>query len=247
MAQKDLFSGHSSLYAAFRPAYPDSLYQFIFSHLKDNKTAWDCATGNGQVARYLSKHFKNVYATDLSQQQLDNAFPADNIQYSISPAEKTPFQDNQFDLITVGQALHWFNREQFYNEVNRVGKPGAMIAVWGYALLFIEPDIDQVIMDFYTNVVGPYWDDARRLVENEYKTIPFPFEEIETPPFFIDVEWNLDHLTGYLESWSATQKYMKATNINPIPSITERLKPLWSDDDPKNVSFPLFLRLGKIQ
>src|SRR5690349_22528590 len=220
MAQKDLFSGHSGIYAAFRPTYPDALYQFIFSHLKDNQVAWDCATGNGQVAQYLSKHVKKVYATDLSQQQIDNAFAADNIEYSVSPAEKTPFLDHQFDLITVGQALHWFNREQFYKEVKRVGKPGALVAVWGYALLFIEPDIDEIITDFYTNIVGPHWDDARRLVENEYKTIAFPFEEIETPPFFIDVEWSLDHLTGYLESWSATQKYMKATNINPIPFIT---------------------------
>jgi len=246
MVQQDLFSGHASLYAAFRPTYPDALYEFIFRHLKDNSTAWDCATGNGQVAQYLAKHFKKVYGTDISQQQLDNAFTASNIEYSLSPAEKTSFKDHQFDLITVGQALHWFNREQFYEEVKRVGKPGSLLAVWGYALLYIEPGIDAITLDFYENIVGPYWDNARRLVEQEYKTIPFPFEEIETPSFSIDVRWTLQHLTGYLESWSATQKYMKANHTNPVPPLIERIKSLWPEGETKSVSFPVFLRLGRL-
>jgi len=246
MSQKDLFSEHASLYAAFRPTYPETLYEFIFRHLKDNNIAWDCATGNGQVAQYLSNHFKKVYGTDISRQQLDNAFNASNIEYSVSPAEKTPFEDHQVDLITVGQALHWFNREQFYEEVKRVGKPGALLAVWGYALLYIEPDIDTIIMDFYENIVGPYWDNARTLVEQEYKTISFPFEEIETPSFSIDVQWTLDHLTGYLESWSATQKYMKSNNSNPVPALIERIKTFWAEGETKSVSFPVFLRLGSV-
>ena len=92
----------------------------------------------------------------------------DNIFYSISPAEKTSFPDHQFDLITVGQALHWFDRDRFYEEVRRVGKPGGLLAVWGYALLSIEPTIDDKIMHFYNHIVGPYWDSARKLLEEEY-------------------------------------------------------------------------------
>lgn len=131
-ANKDFFSGHSKIYAAFRPTYPEELYQFIFKHLKHKTKAWDCATGNGQVAQYLSKHFDNVYATDMSQQQLDHAFPAPNIHYSVCKAEKTLFEDQQFDLITVGQALHWLELDSFYKEVKRTGKPGSLLAVWGY-------------------------------------------------------------------------------------------------------------------
>src|SRR5688572_9865875 len=117
MNKKDYFSGHSKLYAAFRPTYPAALYDSIFSHLKNKTTAWDCGTGNGQVAGYLSEHFATVCATDISKPQLDHAVRAPNIFYTLSPAERTEFPDQHFDLITVAQAIHWFDRELFYKEV----------------------------------------------------------------------------------------------------------------------------------
>lgn len=246
MGHKDYFSGHSKVYATFRPTYPKELYDFIFSHLNERTTAWDCATGNGQVATHLADHFERVYATDISQQQIDHAAARHNIVYSVSAAESTLFPDRRFDLVTVGQALHWFDREEFYKEVKRVGKPGALLAVWGYALLNITPAIDEIIGDFYMNVVGIYWDDARRLVEQKYQTIAFPFEEIPCPTFSIDVEWNTDHLQGYLESWSATRGYMKANGENPVPDIIKKLGKYWNNGEKKSVSFPVFMRLGRI-
>lgn len=247
MSTKDLFSGHAQVYAAFRPSYPEALYQFIFQHLHHKDTAWDCATGNGQAAQYLSQHFQKVFATDISQQQLDNAYRASNIIYSVSPAERTAFAENTFDLITVSQALHWFDREKFYAEVKRIAKPNASLAVWGYAMLTIEPAIDEIIVDFYTNIVGPYWDDARRLVEQQYKTISFPFEEIPAPEFSIEAEWSLTQLTGYLKSWSATQKFMKENQVDPVPAVAEKIKRHWSTNEIKRIQFPVFLRLGKIK
>ncbi len=246
MGHKDYFSGHSRVYATFRPTYPADLYDFIFSHLKIKITAWDCATGNGQVATYLAQHFERVYATDISQQQIDHAFRRHNIIYSVSAAEHTLFPEHRFDLITVGQALHWIDREEFYREVKRVGKPGSLLAVWGYALLFIEPEIDMIVGDFYMNVVGIYWDDTRRLVEQKYQTITFPFDEIPSPEFSIDVQWTLEHLQGYLECWSATQKFIKVNGFNPVPEVIEKLGKYWNNHETKSVSFPVFLRLGRI-
>lgn len=243
MNHKDYFSSHSKVYAAFRPSYPEALYKFIFQHLEHKNNVWDCATGNGQVAHYLSTHFKNVFATDISQQQLDNAFQAENIFYSVCPAEQTPFQENQFDLITVGQALHWFDRDKFFAEVKRVAKPNAILAVWGYALLYIDATIDSIIMNFYSNIVGPYWDSARNLVEDEYRTITFPFEEITSPKFNIEVHWTLEHITGYLSSWSATQKYIKAKGIDPVPALRDELSFNWRSDEMKTVRLPIFLRM----
>src|SRR5215213_8237924 len=109
---KDYFSDQARKYASFRPTYPAELYAFIFKHLNGKHHAWDCATGNGQVATHLALHFKQVSATDISQKQLDEAPKLPNINYSISPAEHTAFPPHSFDLITVGQALHWFDREQ---------------------------------------------------------------------------------------------------------------------------------------
>lgn len=242
---KDLFSTQAKQYAAFRPVYPEALYSFILQHVKEKGTAWDCATGNGQVAQVLAAHFERVYGTDISQQQLDHAGRAANIVYTISPAEQTAFANQQFDLITVGQALHWFDLDRFYAEVNRVGKPGALLAIWGYALLYIAPGIDDAISDFYENTVGPYWDNARRLVENQYTTLPFPFERIAAPPLTIEVTWTLEHLSGYFSSWSATQKFIKDKGHDPVPAFIERLAVLWGEGE-RVVKFPVFMLTGKI-
>jgi hypothetical protein len=243
---KDYFSTQSKVYAAFRPTYPPELYDFIFRQVENKDRAWDCATGNGQVATYLSSHFREVLATDISQQQLEHATSAINVRYSVCPAERTNFPDDHFDLITVAQALHWFDLESFYEEVLRVGKENSILAVWGYGLLYIDPEIDKVIMDFYSNTVGPYWDSARHLVEQHYQTITFPFEEIQTPGFSIKVQWTIDQLSGYLQSWSATQKYIREKGHDPVPMFIQSLSPYWKRPA-LEVSFPIFMRLGKIR
>jgi SAM-dependent methyltransferase len=244
---KDYFSGqaHAKLYATFRPVYPENLYSFIFSHLKDRVAAWDCATGNGQVAEYLARHFKQVQATDISQQQISNAHQAHNITYTVAPAEKTSFQDHRFDLITVAQALHWFNTDAFYAEANRVLKPGGLLAVWGYSLCQVNAPIDAIFLDFYHHTVGPYWDSARRLVEEEYRSIPFPFRKIDSPPFHIKTLWTLDQYTGYLSTWSATQKFIQEKGFDPVPSLIPQLARHWARGEQKEVRFPIFLKLGQ--
>lgn len=243
---KDYFSGHSKLYATFRPTYPQEMYQFILNLTQGRERAWDCGTGNGQAARVLAKSFEHVDATDISARQLEEAHPADNISYSIASAENPPFDDHQFDLITVGQALHWFDRPAFYKQVNRVGKQGATIAVWGYATLSVSEEIDPILMHFYNDIVGPYWDNARRLVEDEYSSIEFPFKDVQKERFHIRVSWTLPELTGYLESWSATQKYIKTHQHNPVTEVARKLNSLWTEHERKTVVFPVFVLLGKI-
>src|SRR5690606_14122873 len=174
------------------------------------------------------------------------AFKAENILYSLAPAESTPYEDRQFDLITVAQSLHWFDRPAFYREVNRVSKPGGLLAVWGYALLTVEPEIDGPFLDFYNNTVGPYWDEARKLVENEYRDISFPFDEIECPRFYIRVDWTFEQFAGYLSSWSATQKYIRTHQVNPVEAFSVKLRSLWKPGEVKRVTFPVFMKLGRV-
>lgn len=243
---KDYFSGHSKLYATFRPSYPEALYEFLFKQLHSFDAAWDCGTGNGQVAKILASKFKKVYGTDISAQQLENAFRADNIFYSIASAEKTEIAANSIDLITVGQAFHWFDASLFYNEVRRVSKPGAVVAIWGYNVLKITPEIDKVIQDFYVNITGPYWDERRKLVDEEYASIEFPFSQVAFPTIDMEFEWTLEHLTGYLTTWSATQKFIKMNGFDPMPKVNETLKKLWQPMEIKKVRFPLFGKIGRV-
>jgi SAM-dependent methyltransferase len=245
MDKKDYFTNQSKAYAAFRPTYPVELYDFIFKHLQTKIRAWDCATGNGQVAQSLAKHFQEVYATDISEQQIGNAIRLSNIFYSVASAEKTSFEDQQFDLITVGQALHWFNLPAFYKEVRRTLKRDGLLAVWGYAMLSVNNVIDPIFLDFYHNKVGPYWDEARKLVENHYREIDFPFDCIPCPDFFIKVNWTAEQFTGYLSSWSATQKFIKAQGEDPVETFRKELDKLWPSGEAKLVTFPVFMKMGR--
>ena len=173
---KDNFSIQSDAYAKYRPVYPKELYDFLIPLAPDHKTAWDCGTGNGQVANKLAEFFDHVYATDISPKQIGNAVVKPNIEYRIESAGKTSFSNDQFDLITVAQAIHWFDLDKFYKEVKRTLKPNGIIAVIGYWLIRFNPEINQVIDDLHDNILGDYWDDARKLIEEHYRSLPFPFD-----------------------------------------------------------------------
>ena len=243
---KDNFSASSDSYARYRPVYPDELFTYLQTLLNSNENAWDCATGNGQAAQKLSRLFSQVYATDVSPDQLGQAIQLPNIRYSVQPAEKTNFPDAFFDLVMVAQAVHWFRFDDFYAEVVRTAKPGALIVITGYGRITITPALDRVIDAFYTDIVGPYWDEERHYVEEGYQTIPFPFEEIPSPGFSITDLWTLEHLLGYLQTWSAVKHFQIKNGSNPVDLIQQRISQNWGDGETHRIRFPLLLRIGKV-
>ncbi len=241
---KDNFSTQSDQYAKYRPKYPNDFFDYLGTIIKNKHVAWDCGTGNGQVAIELAKRFTMVYATDISVAQLAQAQQLPNVIYSVQAAEKTNFPNDFFDLITVAQAIHWFDFEKFYGEIKRTAKPNAMLVVMGYGKIEVSPEIDTIISDFYKNTIGNYWDKERKYIDELYKTIPFPFEEIETPSFSISYNWSLDHFMGYLGTWSAVKHYINDTMQNPLDVIENQLEDLWERDVVKKIKFPLLLRIG---
>jgi SAM-dependent methyltransferase len=243
---KDNFSLQSSLYVKYRPSYPLELFDFIISQVKERDTAWDCGTGNGQTAKGLSSHFNKVFATDISQKQLDNAYQAGNIFYSVQPAEKTIFFNKSIDLITVSQALHWFRFDEFYEEVKRVAKPDAILAAWTYSLLRISKEVDTLIDDLHYNTLQSYWDNERKYVDEEYRNIPFPFKKIDTPVFNIECNWGMEELEGYLNTWSGLHKFIEAKDNNPLPELMKRIRPHWKGTQ-MPIHFPLHLLIGKVE
>ncbi len=241
----DRFSGHADLYAQYRIDYPDELYQFILHVVPQRTAAWDCATGNGQVAGALANFFAQVEATDISETQLILAVQKPNIRYQVSSAEQTPFADYTFDLVTVAQALHWFNVDAFHREVKRVAKPGAVIAEWGYGLVKISAEIDPILMDFYRNHVGPYWDPQRQYIDNQYTTLPFPFADVQQAEFVVRRNWSLERFLNYLRTWSAVRQYIHENEEDPVVALSAALKPVWGDEE-REVQFPVFFRMGRI-
>ena len=246
MSTKDNFSSQSDQYAKFRPTYPATFFDYLNTIVRGKQNAWDCGTGNGQVAYELAKTFDAVFATDISQSQIDNALQANNISYSVQPAESTRFNNNLFNLVIVAQAIHWFNFDRFYAEVRRTAKEHALLCVIGYGRIQISETIDALITNFYTNVIGKYWDKERRYVDEHYETIPFPFEEIQTPKLENRHRWSLEHLTGYLNTWSAVKHFVKQNGYNPVGELQIEIEKHWGSEEEKEVAFPLLLRVGKV-
>ncbi len=240
---KDLFSEKPENYSSFRPGYPPELLAFIKDKLYHHQRALDCGTGNGQMAVELAKFMKEVEAFDISPQQLEHAVRKDTITYSVQQAEKLNFPDNFFDLVTIAQAIHWFDFSQFYAEVIRILKPSGLIAIVGYGLFRSNPETDAVIDHFYKKTIGPYWEPERKYLEEAYKTIPFPFSEIQTPDFFFKEVWSLKRLKGYLRTWSAVKKYENSKGKDPVHSIEKDLEKSFGSSG--EVVFPILIRLGK--
>jgi ubiquinone/menaquinone biosynthesis C-methylase UbiE len=244
---KDLFSKQSDLYAKYRPTYPKELFDYVVSFVQSKDVAWDCATGNGQAASVLSGHFNKIIATDISAAQIDKAVKKDNIEYFIYPAESTPFADNSFDLVTVAQAYHWIKWDQFKKEVVRVCKPNAVIAIWTYYNHTTGDNrIDAIVRDFNKHVTQPYWDHERKYVEEKYETVEFDYELLSVKDFESILHWKRDDLLGYVGSWSAIQKFIKTNGYSPLPQLEDELKNIWPDDEIKKVSFPIYLKLGRV-
>jgi SAM-dependent methyltransferase len=242
---KDSFSTQAGYYAQYRPDYPEQLYDLIFQRVEQFDEAWDCATGNGQVAKILAKRFGKVHATDISEQQLMRALPDKKIAYQVGPAEKTMFKKESFDLITVAQALHWFDHEVFFDEVMRLLKPGGVAAFWAYGLNTVNEDIDFIVKDFYEHILRMYWDPERKHVDNEYINLPFPDMEWQIHHIDHKLIWKVDHYLGYLSSWSAVQNYIKTKGKNPVDIIKLDLEMKWGRE-PREIIFPIFMRVGKL-
>jgi SAM-dependent methyltransferase len=244
----DHFSTQAAAYAEFRPNYPEELFEFLAGLVSSHECAWDCATGNGQSALPLAKHFQRVIATDLSAEQISHATPHPKILYRVATAEESGLADDSVDLITVSQALHWFDFERFYREVRRVGRPESLLAVWCYGLNEISPELDRLTARYYGEIVGPFWPPERKWVEEAYRTIPFPFPEIQTPAFEIEKSWDLGELLGYYSSWSATQRYRKAHGSDPLDLVRDSFKEAWGDPaSKKQVRWKVTLRVGRVK
>ncbi len=244
---KNYFSTQAAYYAKYRPTYPPALFEYLHSITAQHNQAWDCATGNGQAALGLAPFFKHVIATDASDAQIANATKHERITYRVATAMDTNIEASSIDLVTVAQALHWFELNNFYEEVRRVSRPEGILAVWSYNLLKISPKLDQLIVGFYEDVVGEYWPPERSIVEDGYRSLHFPFKELHAPPFEMGAKWSLHDLLGYLRSWSATQRFIEARGVDPVIDFANELRTAWdTPEEKKLIVWPLRIRIGVV-
>lgn len=243
-AFKDHFSGHAERYALARPSYPDALFKFLAGLLRDRQLAWDCATGNGQAAVSLARYFTRVVATDASATQIAQAMPAPGIDYRVAPAERSGLPPGSVDLVTVAQALHWFDIGQFFDEVRRVLVPGGVLAIWSYGTCRIDPACDQLVHGLYAGL-DDYWPPERAMVESGYRDIDLPGAAVACPALSMTASWRAADMLAYLGTWSATERYARAHGSDPVAALAPALSAAWGDGL-RTVAWPLNLKVARL-
>lgn len=245
MPFEDHFSVDATHYAIYRPTYPAVLFDFLASLADVRELAWDCATGNGQAAVGLAERFDRVIASDASTEQIEHAFFHPRITYSVFAAEDPELADCSVDLITVAQALHWFDFDAFYRQAKRVLKPKGIIAVWCYQRCNTSTELDDVLDRLNFEVLKPYWSPRVEFANAHYRTIPFPFAELSAPELAGETSWTMDQLVGYLSSWSAVQTFVREQGRNPIEEIRGELSAAWGPQPRRTFRWPFYLRVGR--
>ena len=251
MVKKNIFSQDSSVYATSRPTYPPALFNWIFEHCRNYRNAWDCATGNGQAAIALSDRFERVFATDISEEQLQQAKRASNVEYTRSPAEDSGFEVGQFDLVVVAQALHWFDFKKFWNEVSRVASKDAFFCACGYAWMSTESDLDQKFIEEYRQIISSFWASNNKILWDGYQSddIAFPAKltRLAPPEFSIELSWTFDQLASYMSTWSASKRcFHDQLRGNALESLVSKVRRSVDPDHIFNVRMPLSLVAAKL-
>jgi SAM-dependent methyltransferase len=241
------FGPQANRYVEFRPRYPAALFHYLAVVGGGTRLAWDCATGNGQAAVRLADRFARVVATDPSDAMIAHAIPHPRVTYAVAKYESA-IPEHTANLVTVGQALHWFDIDPFMHEVRRVLVPGGVLAVWCYSRCSVNSGVDEIVDMFYRVTLGPYWSKERALVDEGYRTIALPLDEIAPPTFEMIEEWSLGEFASYIRTWSAVNKFIAARGEQPVLVFEDALAGMWGDPAVRRrVKWPVHLRIGEIR
>lgn len=266
-AFKDHFSSVANAYAAARPEYPDALFDAIAAVVPASARVWEPGCGSGQATRGLAARFAHVHATEPSAEQVGRHWAAatsaggragfnppsrdsrrvktrpTNVSLAVEPAERTSLPDASVQLIAVAQALHWFDRDKFFAECERVLTPGGVLAAWGYAD-FIAPEGMVEAVEAFRAQIEPHWPPERVQVDAHYAGYDWPFPALPAPGLWLEAEWSLPHFLRYLSSISASARCLAQTGDDPVARHAPALAAAWGEaDDVRILQWPLFLHL----
>lgn len=243
----DHFSSHAASYAKFRPLYPAALFHYLALRAPGTALAWDCGTGNGQAAIGLAERFHHVLATDPSAAQVATARPHPRVEYRVALYD-TALAPASVQLVTAAQALHWMDVDAFVREARRVLQPGGLLAAWCYSLCHIDPGIDELVEFFYRVTVGAYWPPERRLVDEGYRSVALPIDELDVPRFDLVADMTLPHFLGYVETWSAVQRCIAGRGRDSFEAFARSVGERWGAPSiARRVTFPLHVRAGELR
>lgn len=244
---RNFFGPRATRYVEYRPRYPRALFHYLATVVHDNRSAWDAGTGNGQAAVGVAERWARVTATDPSPEMIAAAIPHPRVQYSVA-TYASGLPDASTSLVTVAQALHWFDITPFMQEVRRVLVPGGILAAWCYSLCRLEEPVDQVVDHFYRVTIGSYWPPERRMVDEGYRSLALPLDEHVPPPFEMIEEWSYEAFRQYVRTWTGVVRYIEARGEEAVLQFEGELLEAWGKPGiRRQIRWPLHFRIGEVR
>lgn len=209
----------------------------------------------------VAEHYEQVIGTDVSEAQLELAKPHPRVRYLHTPLTTNDDEllsliggENSVDLITVAQAVHWFDLPSFYSLVSRLlRKPGGVFSVWCYNDIFVSPQFNAAFKKFHDTTL-PFWDGNIKYVFDGYKTLPFPFESLglgsEGNPLALDIpkELSFTGLLRMVKSWSAVIT-AESQGVDLLSDVVVKvLESAWGGPNLiRSVSYKGYMLAGKVK
>jgi len=147
---KDKFGPQAANYTKYRTAYPDALFALLSKELPDGaQKILDLACGTGKSTEELVKTGCEIVGVDHDELMIEEAkrqagLKHLEIEYRVGSAEHIPFDDQSFDVVTIGTAFHFFQNESALAEIKRVLKSDGLIFIYWTLVTKEIPEEDEI-------------------------------------------------------------------------------------------------------
>lgn len=202
---KARFSSRVDNYAKYRPNYPNEIIKFLNAKIGLTKRAViaDVGSGTGISSKLFLDNGNEVYGIEPNA-EMRSAGEEYLINYknfhSIEAAsENTKLQSESVDIITSGQAFHWFEPEATKKEFLRILKPNGWVVIFNNRRKFN----DSQFMNEYMGLIEKY--SQKEFGSSVLNTdLPkfFDLKEIHKELFYNPQVFDLERLKGDLASYS---------------------------------------------
>lgn len=122
----------SKQYDVARKGFPREVVDYLWSKIHTpNPSILDLGCGTGISTRQLAEYGMAVIGVDKDPEMIRvaRAKHSPGLHYVVASAEKLPFKNGQFDVVTAFSALHWFANKQALQEIIRILKPNGVFFV----------------------------------------------------------------------------------------------------------------------